>query len=70
MGTSKLSGKPDKILGVTCDGLSSHPGRVAILNYCARFDRILCVYDKKEEPVMCGQECELFFSFLCIAFIC
>ena len=31
MGTSKLSGKPDKILGVTCDGLASHPGGVAIL---------------------------------------
>ena len=28
---SKLSGKPDEILGVTCDGLASHPGGVAIL---------------------------------------
>ena len=30
MGASKLSGKPDEILGkgrgVTCDGLASHPG--------------------------------------------
>ena len=24
MGTSKLSGKPDKLLEVTCDGLASH----------------------------------------------
>ena len=31
MGTSKLSGKPDEIAGgVTCDGLASHPGGVAI----------------------------------------
>ena len=31
MSTSKLSGKPDEILGVPCDGLASHPGGVAIL---------------------------------------
>ena len=31
MGTSKLSGKPDKMLGVACDGLASRPGGVAIL---------------------------------------
>ena len=34
MGTSKLSGKPDKMLGditCTCDGLASHPGGVAVL---------------------------------------
>ena len=31
MGTSKLSGKPDEKLGVTCDGLASRPGGVAIL---------------------------------------
>ena len=31
MGTSKLSLKPDEMLGVTCDGLASHPGGVAIL---------------------------------------
>ena len=37
MGTSKMSGKPDKVLGAgggggegTCDGLVSHPGGVAI----------------------------------------
>ena len=30
MGTSKLSGKPDKMLRSTCDGLASHPGGVAI----------------------------------------
>ena len=31
MGTGALSGKPDEMLGVTCDGLASHPGGVAIL---------------------------------------
>ena len=31
MGTGELSGKAYKMLGVTCDGLASHPGRVAIL---------------------------------------
>ena len=31
MGTTKMSGKPDEMLGVTCDGLASHPGGVAIL---------------------------------------
>ena len=31
MGTGDLSGKPDEMLGVTCDGLVSHPGRVAIV---------------------------------------
>ena len=35
MGTSKLSGKPDEMLGggggVTCDALASHPGGVALL---------------------------------------
>ena len=31
MGTGKLLGQPDRMLGVTCDGLASHPGRVAIL---------------------------------------
>ena len=31
MGTGELSGNPDEMLGVTCDGLASHPGGVAIL---------------------------------------
>ena len=31
MGTSKLSGKPDELLGATCDVLASHPEGVAIL---------------------------------------
>ena len=31
MDTSKLLGKTDEILGVTCNGLASHPGGVAIL---------------------------------------
>ena len=30
MGTSKLSGTPGEMLGVTSDGLASHPGGVAI----------------------------------------
>ena len=31
MGTSELLGKPNKLRGVTCDGLASHPGGVEIL---------------------------------------
>ena len=31
MGTDKLSRKPDEMLGVTCDGLASHLGGLAIL---------------------------------------
>ena len=31
MGTGKLSGKPEEMLGVTCNGLASHPGEVAII---------------------------------------
>ena len=31
MGTSKLSGKPDEMLGDTSDGQASHPGGVTIL---------------------------------------
>ena len=31
MGTGEMLGQPDKMLVVTCDGLTSHPGGVAIL---------------------------------------
>ena len=31
MGNGELSEKPDEMLGVTCNGLASHPGGVAIL---------------------------------------
>ena len=31
MGTGKLSGKSDKLRGMTCDGLASRPGEVEIL---------------------------------------
>ena len=31
MGTGELLGKPNKLQGVTCDGLASHPGVVEIL---------------------------------------
>ena len=31
MGTCELLGKPDEMLGVTCDGPATHPGGVAIL---------------------------------------
>ena len=30
-GYGELLGKPDEILGVTCDGLAFHPGGLAIL---------------------------------------
>ena len=57
MGTSKLSGKPDEMLGVTCDGLTSHPEGVAILlvtSYYGNLDKLwLC------EPLGC-------YASLCI----
>ena len=31
MGTGELSGKPNKMLGVACDGLAFNPGGVATL---------------------------------------
>ena len=31
MGTGELLGKPNKLRGVTCDGLASRPGGVEIL---------------------------------------
>ena len=37
MGTSELSGKPDKMLGVTCNGLAFHPGEVALLSVTSCF---------------------------------
>ena len=44
--TSKLPGKPDKMLGVTCNGLASHPGEVALFlvaQYCRNRDKLqLC----------------------------
>ena len=63
MGTSELSGKPDEMLRITCDGLASHPGGVAILlitgisyggvNHLARvisFSRFICVSWRKKLP--------------------
>ena len=38
--TVELSGKPDEILGVTCDGLASHPGGVAILLVASRYGNL------------------------------
>ena len=35
MGTSKLSGKSDEMLGATCDEIASHPGGVAILLFAS-----------------------------------
>ena len=29
MGDDELLGKPEKCMGITCDGLASHPGGVA-----------------------------------------
>ena len=48
MGTGKLSGKPDEILGVTCDGLASHPGGVAIF-------LVASCYGNRDKPQQCGQ---------------
>ena len=48
-GTSKLSGKPDEMLGVTCDGLASHPppGGVAIL-------LVASCYGNRDKLRLCG----------------
>ena len=47
MGTSELSGKPDEMLGVTCDGLASHPGGVAIL-------LVVSCYGNRDKLRLCG----------------
>ena len=47
MGTSKLSGKPDKMLGVTCGGLASHPGGAAIL-------LVAICYGNRDKLRLCG----------------
>ena len=47
MGTSKLSGKPDEMLGVTCNGLASHPGGVAIL-------LVTSCYGNRDKLRLCG----------------
>ena len=45
--SSELSGKPDEILGVTCDGLASHPGGVAILLVAS------CYRNREKLPQLC-----------------
>ena len=47
MGTSKLSGKPNETLGVTCGGLASHPGGVAIL-------LVASCYGNRDKLQRCG----------------
>ena len=49
MGTGKLSGKPDEMLGgcVTCDGLASCPGGVAIL-------LVASCYGNRDKLWLCG----------------
>ena len=47
MGTSERSGKPDEMLGVTCDGLASHPGGVAIL-------LVASCYGNRDKLRLCG----------------
>ena len=37
MGISKLSAKPDEMLGATFDGLAFHPGGVAILLFTSSY---------------------------------
>ena len=43
----ELSGKPDKMLGVACDGLASHPGGVGIL-------LVASCYGNRDELRLCG----------------
>ena len=47
MGTDELSGKPTKCWGVTCDGLASHPGGVAIL-------LVASCYRNRDKLRLCG----------------
>ena len=47
MGTSKLSGKAEEMLEVTCDGLPSHPGGVAIL-------LVASCYGDRDNLLWCG----------------
>ena len=50
MGTGELSGKPDKMLGVTCDGLASRPGGIAIYTPIV----VASCYGNQEELQLCG----------------
>ena len=48
MGIGELSGKPDKMLGVTFSGLASHPGGVAIERFHSRDQRPYLFNETKE----------------------
>ena len=61
MGTSKLSGKPDEMLGLTCDGLVSLPGGVAIF-------LVASCYGNRDKLRLCGSlgSCaDFFFLYSC-----
>ena len=61
MGTGKLSGKPDEMLGVTSDGQASHPGGVAILlvaSYYGNRDKLRPC----GQPGSCADFCFFFYS--------
>ena len=47
MGTSELSEKPDEMLGVTCNGLASHPVGVAVL-------LVTSCYGNRDKLWQCG----------------
>ena len=61
MGTSKLLGKPNKLWGVTCNGLASRPGGVEILPAASCYGN----WDKlrPDEPVWLQGLLLLFFFF-------
>ena len=66
MCTSKLSGKPDEMLEVTCDGLASHPGVATLL--------VASCYGNRDKLLGYGyapgdyQNNCIFFNFICFFF--
>ena len=63
MGTGELLGKPNKLWGVTCDGLASRPGGVQILLAASCYGNL----DKlrPDAPVLAPRLHFLFFLFVC-----
>ena len=58
MGTSKLSGKPNEMLGVPCDEQSFHPGGVAILLVASSYRN----WDKLQQYEPLGSRARLYLT--------
>ena len=65
MGTNKLTGKPDEMLGVTCDGLASHPGGVAILLVASCYRN----WDELRQYILARLAVSEFFHYMQLSFI-